>query len=178
MPRPPKLIARDARILAAHSAGATIPQIAAAEQIDATTVRTTLRRHGIPYPRGRHPLDATTAARLADPAWLAAEYAAKSAPQIAEELGCSPSQVFGALRRAGIARRRREEYASMARGWRTWPADVHERVVALYCAGWAAPAVAEELGVSVNGVYALLRERGVVRSKGEAAKLASGRRRR
>ena len=139
---------------------------------------TTLRRHGIPYPRGRHPVDDTIAARLADRDWLAAEYASKSAPRIAEELGCTRGQVFGALKRAGIVRRRREEYASMARGWRTWPADVHERAVALYCAGWAAPAVAEELGVSVNGVYELLRERGVVRSKGEAAKLASGRRRR
>lgn len=39
MPRPPNLIARDARILAAHSAGATIPQIAAADQIDARIVR-------------------------------------------------------------------------------------------------------------------------------------------
>jgi len=176
MPRPPKLIARDARILAAHSAGATIPQIAAAEQIDPSLVRTTLRRHGVPCPSSRHPLDGATAARLADPAWLAAEYAAKSAPEIAEKLGCSRGQVFGALKRAGIARRRREEYAPLVRGWRTWPADVRERAVGLYCAGWAAPAVAEELGVSMNGVYALLRERGVVRSKSEAQRLANARR--
>ena len=43
MPRPPKLIARDARILAAYSAGATIPQIAAAEQLDPAIIRTTPR---------------------------------------------------------------------------------------------------------------------------------------
>ncbi len=46
MPRLPNLIARDARILAAYSAGATIPQIA-------------------------------------------------------DELGCTPGQVFGVLKRAG-----------------------------------------------------------------------------
>lgn len=64
MPRPPKLIARDARILSAYSAGATIPQIAG-------------------------------------------------------ELGCTASQIFGALKQAGVTRRRREEYARLARGWRT-----------------------------------------------------------
>ena len=37
MPRPPQLIARDARIRAAHSADATIPQIAATEQINPAT---------------------------------------------------------------------------------------------------------------------------------------------
>jgi len=176
MPRPPKLIARDARILAAYSAGATVPQIAAAEQIDPTIVRTALHRHQIPFPRGRHPLDPATAARLADPAWLAAEYAAKSAPEIAEELGCTRGQVFGALRRAGIARRRREEYARLVRGWRTWPADVQERAVEMYGAGWAVPAIAQELGVSVNGVYELLRERGVVRTRSESIELAGRRR--
>jgi len=176
MPRPPNLIARDARILAAYSAGATIPQIAATEQLDPALVRTTLRRHGLSCPRGRHPLDPTTAARLADPAWLAAEYATKSAPEIAAELGCTASQVFGALKRAGIARRRREEYARLVRGWRTWPADVQERAVELYCAGWAAPAVAQELGVNLNAVYELLRDRELVRSGSEAQLLANARR--
>ena len=176
MPRPPNLIARDARILAAYSAGATIPQIAATEQLDPAIVRTTLRRHGLSCPRGRHPLDPTTAARLADPAWLAAEYATKSAPEIAAELGCTASQVFGALKRAGIARRRREEYARLVRGWRTWPADVQERAVELYCAGWAAPAVAQELGVNLNAVYELLRDRELVRSGSEAQLLANARR--
>jgi len=82
------------------------------------------------------------------------------------------------LKRAGIARRRREEYARLVRGWRTWPADVQERAVELYCAGWPAPAVAQELGVSANGVYELLRERELVRSKSEAQRLANARRRR
>lgn len=54
-------------------------------------------------------------------------------------------------------------------------ADVQERAVELYCAGWWAPAIAEELGVSVNGVYGLLRERGVVRSKSDAQRQANAR---
>ena len=101
----------------------------------------------------RQPIDRPNQPRLIPPLAAAqrplapilasAQLAAKSAPQIAAELGCTPSQVFGALRRAGIARRRREEYAPMARGWRTWPADVQERAVALYCAGWSAPTVAK-----------------------------------
>ena len=128
MPRPPKLIARDARILAAYSAGATIPQIAVAEQIDtAIVVRAAHAYHPAP---ARRPLP---------------------------------------------ARRRREEYARLVRGWRTWPADVQERAVALYCAGQSAPVVAAELGVSENGVYELLRERGVVRSKSEAQRLVGRR---
>jgi len=85
MPRQPNLIARDTRILAAHSAGATIPQIALAEQLDPAIVRTTLRRHDVPFPRGRRPIDDAVATRLADRAWLAAEYATKSAPEIAAE---------------------------------------------------------------------------------------------
>jgi len=48
--------------------------------------------------------------------------------------------------------------------------------VALYCAGWPAPAIAEELGVSENGVYELLRERELVRSKSDAQRLANERR--
>jgi len=137
-----------------------------------------VRRHDVSYPRGRHQVDDTIAARLADRDWLATQDATKSAPQIAEELGCTPGQVFGALKRAGVARRRREEYARLVRGWRTWPADVQERTVALYCAGQSALAIAAELGVSQNGVYELLRERELVRSKSEAQRLANDQRRR
>lgn len=64
----------------------------------------------------------------------------------------------------------------MVRGWRTWPADVQERAVALYCAGWSAPTIAQELGVSVNGVYELLRDRELLRSWSEAQRLANARR--
>ena len=46
----------------------------------------------------------------------------------------------------------------------------------LYCTGESAPAVAQELGVSVNGVYGLLRERELVRSRSDAQLLAHGRR--
>jgi len=178
MPSRSALLARDQRIVAAFAAGATIPQIAAAEQIDPAIVQTTLRRHDISYPRGRQAVSDVVAARLADRDWLATQYATKSAPEIAEDLGCTPSQVFGALRRAAIPRRRREEYARLVRGWRTWPADVQERAVEFYCAGQSAPAIAQELGVSVNGVYELLRERGVMRTKSEAQRLANERRRR
>jgi len=64
----------------------------------------------------------------------------------------------------------------LVRGWRTWPADVQERAVALYCAGWSAPTIAQELGVSVNGVYELLRDRELLRSWSEAQRLANARR--
>lgn len=49
--------------------------------------------------------------------------------------------------------------------------------MALYCAGQPAPAVAMDLGVSVNGVYGFLGERELMRSQSEAAKLANDRRR-
>ena len=47
MPPSPTLIARDQRILAGHAAGATIPDLALAEEVDPAVIRRVLRAAGI-----------------------------------------------------------------------------------------------------------------------------------
>ena len=170
------LIARDHRILAGHAAGAMIPQLALAEEVDIQIGRV-LGAAGIAPIDRRNSLPPSAAARLADSAWLAAEYATKSGAQIAEELGCTRLQVYEALRSAGIARRERSEYVPMAKGVEPWPAEVADQVVERYAAGESAPAIAEGLEVPAGRVYKLLRERGVLRSASEARKVDQGRRR-
>ena len=109
MPPSAALIARDRRILAGHAAGATILDIAIAEEIDPAVVRRVLRAAGI-TPGPLHPPTADPAADLlADSTGLAAEYQTKSAKQIAKELGCSSDRVCEALPTApmpaGVERR-------------------------------------------------------------------------
>ena len=88
MPAFPALIARDCRILAGHAAGATILQLALAEEVDPAVVRRVLRAADITPGPIRKPIAAGPRDRLADPILgsaeaLAAEYATKSARQIA-----------------------------------------------------------------------------------------------
>jgi hypothetical protein len=114
MPLSPDRAARNARILAAHSAGATIPQIAASLELDPSLVARVIRdaaRQGalapVPDPPPTPPAvdPGSPASRLADPAWLAEAYATRSARAIAGELGCPVHRVLAALQAAGIPRR-------------------------------------------------------------------------
>ena len=137
-------------------------------------VRRVLVAAGITPDDGRHTrLPRATVERLADPAWLAAEYEIKSTPQIAEELGCSESAVLRAMRDAGIARRPREEYMPKARGIEPWPSEVVDKVFACYASGKSVQAVAEKLGLGQKRMYRLLQERGPVRSWDDARRVAA-----
>ena len=93
MPR--NTAARNTRILAGHAAGASILELARAEELDPAVVWRVLRAAGIepgplhpsaadPYADPTGPRDRTGPPdRLGDPEWLAAEYATKSAKRIA-----------------------------------------------------------------------------------------------
>ncbi|MHB8449985.1 MAG: hypothetical protein ACYDAQ_05995 [Mycobacteriales bacterium] len=82
----------------------TDQEIAAGLGCHPATVARALRRAGIARRRGGR----LGAAELADAAWLAQRYVheRRSLADIGSELGCSREAVTGALRRAGIARRR------------------------------------------------------------------------
>lgn len=167
MPTTPAIIARDARILAGHAAGATIRDLALAEAVDPAIVRRVLRAAGTPIP-GRPALDADIAAALADPAWLRAEYATKAAGQIARELGCSRERVYAALHAAGIPMRQNRYYPNRSR---RVDAELADRIVARYVAGAGARQIAAELGVSAQRVRKIVAARGVKRTRREEAAL-------
>ena len=179
MPPSPTLIARDQRILAGHAAGATILDLALAEEIDPAVVRRVLRAAGI-TPGPLHPptadpaADASATGALADPAWLAAEYATKSAKQIARELGCSNDRVYAALRAAGFPMHGPGSYPPPME----ITGETAERIVTLYLAGASAQDIAGELSVSAPRVLRFLEERGVKRTKSEVGSLAYAHRRR
>lgn len=81
MPPSAALIARDARILAGYRAGASLVDLAFAENTSTEVVRRVLRDHSIdPGPRRPAP---SIPDCLKDPDWLRAEYATKGAKQIA-----------------------------------------------------------------------------------------------
>ncbi len=86
MPPHTKTILRERRVLVSFAAGRTVTQIAADEGLTRKQVGRILKKHAIPYPGSRTPLDPAITARLADAAWLAAEYATKSSTQIAASL--------------------------------------------------------------------------------------------
>jgi hypothetical protein len=96
MPPSPTIVARNQRILAGYLAGRSLLDLAFAEQLDPALVRRVLRAAGLApgplHPRSPDPC----AVRLADHAWLRAEYATKGACQIAEELGCGEERVYKA----------------------------------------------------------------------------------
>ena len=173
MPPSPALIARDQRILAGHAAGATILDLAIAEEIDPAVVRRVLRAAGI-TPGPLHPptadpaADASATGALADSTWLAAEYATKSAKQIARELGCSNDRVYAALRTAGFPMHGPGRYPPPME----ITGETAERVVTLYLAGASAQDIAGELSVSAPRVLRFLEERGVKRTKSEVGSLA------
>jgi hypothetical protein len=177
--------ARNARIVSAHAAGATIPQIAASLELDPALVARVIRdaartstRAPAPNPPAPPLVDpASPADRLSDPAWLTEAYATRSARAIAGELGVPVHRVHAALRAAGIPRRAGRQPSTEAQRARLWPADLADRALELYLAGESGPAVAKALGVPVSRVYELLRERGVMRSSHEARRLAEQRRR-
>ena len=107
------------------------------------------------------------------------------APRVA--LGVPASRIYRFLRERGVLRSRSEARAlSFARQWAgvarkraeagpagrarkaEWPAELAAEVLERYAAGEPGPAIAAELGLTRGRVYALLRERGVVRTKSEA----------
>lgn len=176
MPPHTKTLLRERRVLAAFEAGHTVAQIGAAEGLRRTQVGRILKKHGIPYPGSRTPLDPAITARLTDATWLAAEYASKSAAQIARELGVTQPRVRAALERAGIPRRRPSEYTALAFGVK-WPAEQQEQAVALYRGGLSARAVARELGLPRQWVFRLLARRGLTRTLQEARALKQAQKR-
>lgn len=173
MPPHAKTLLRAQRVLAAFQAGRTVAQIAAAEGLRRVQVGRILTKHGVSYPGSRPPLDPTITARLVDAAWLAAEYATKSAVQIARELGVTPTRVRNALERAGIARRRPPQYTALALGVK-WPAEQQEQAIALYRRGLSSRAVARELGLPRQWVFRLLKRRGLTRTMAEIREMKRG----
>ncbi len=170
MPPHTKTILRERRVLTAFAAGQPIAQIAAAEGLTRKQVGRILKKHTIPYPGSRLPLDPTIAARLNDAAWLAAEYAAKSSVQIAGELGVSKSRVRAALKRAGIPRRGPAEHTALSRGAH-WPVEQQEQALALYRRGLSSRAVARQLGLPRQWVFRLLKRQGLARTMAEVWQL-------
>ena len=172
MPSAPTLTARDRRILAGHRAGATILDLAMAEEVDPAVVRRVLRTAGIsPGPLRKPSVDRATRC-LEDHDWLRAEYATKSARQIAKELGCRHERVYGALHAAGVQMR---ENGHDPKAQQISP-ETAERVVSLYLAGSSAKRIADDLGLPVKDVTRLLEERGVKRTRSEVAALAQAER--
>jgi uncharacterized protein (DUF433 family) len=122
-------------------------------------------------------------ARLDDVDWLRAEYAAKSAKQIAMEYGFPRDAVYEALRAAGIPRRVNRHGPPIVD---RVGANVADQVVARYVAGGSIERVAEELGLTLGVVGGVLEDRtrvsaadgscasGIKRSRSEAAALAHG----
>jgi hypothetical protein len=168
----PALAARERRILAGRAAGAALLDLAIAEEVDPAVVRRVLRAAGIdpgPIRTPRSAPVAPTPACLADLAWLRAEYATKGAKEIAKELGCSRERVYEALNAAGIEMRTNGYYPKRPG---QIPPEVAERAVSLYLAGSSLEAVAAELRLKVEHVSRILDERGVKRSRSEAAALA------
>jgi hypothetical protein len=55
-----------------------------------------------------------------------------------------------------------------AKGVEPWPAEVAEQIVERCAAGESAPAIAEALRLNLGPVHALVRKRGMLRSRGEA----------
>ena len=175
MPTTPATIARDARILAGHAAGATVRDLALAEAVDPPAVRRVLPAAGTqsapagpPNPDRAAPSTPLPAA-LADPAWLRAEYATKAAGQIARELGCSRERVYEALHAAGIPMRQNRCYPNRSR---RVDAEFADRIVARYVAGPDPRDIAAEFGMPVKRVRRIVSARGVQRSRSEAAALA------
>ena len=178
MPPSLSLIARDQRILAGYRAGATVRQIALSEEVDPAIVRRVLRSSGIAVGPLRELARDPNTARLTDSDWLRAEYAAKGAHEIAQELGYARDAVYAsALRAAGIPRRVPREYESIARGVELWSAETADEVIERYVTGESAPMIAKALAVPRGRVYTLLRERGVLRSLSEAREIEEVRRR-
>lgn len=168
MPSSPIIIARDQRILAGHRAGRSVLDLAIAEQLDPGLVRRVLRTAGLApgplRPRAPDPV----AARLADHAWLRAEYATKGACQIAEELGCCEERVYKALHEAGVVMHKNASYRPVPDPISPEAAD---RIVSLYLDGMSAGRIAAELGLSTYHVIRTVKARGVKRSKSEAVSL-------
>jgi uncharacterized protein (DUF433 family) len=111
--------------------------------------------------------------RLADGDWLRAEYAVKGARHIAAELGCSHHRVYDALRAAGIPVR--SNGIHVGRNKSMVPPEIVEEVVARYVSGSTAEQIAGEFDLAVTAVSELLEERGVKRSRSEAAALRHAR---
>lgn len=182
MPTNPSIAARNQRILAGASAGATVRDLALAEAVDPAVVRRVLCAASItPAPDSRPapaPAPAASTSRvpaaLADPAWLRAEYATKAAGQIARELGCPRERVYAALHAAGIPMRQNRYYPNPLDQVNTELAD---RIVARCLAGAGPRVIAAELGMPVKRVRRIAAARGVQRSRSEAAALAHAARR-
>jgi DNA-binding CsgD family transcriptional regulator len=122
-----------------------------------------------------------------------ARYAAGEAPRsMALALGVPASRIYRFLRERGVLRSRSEartlscalQWAGVARKQaeaapagrarkEEWPAELAAEVLARYEAGEPGPAIAAELGLKKGRVYALLRERGVVRTKSEAKRIGA-----
>ena len=105
------------------------------------------------------------------------QYLAGDPPRIiGRALGVSPTRVYLTLRERGVVRTR-SEARMLAAGVRQLPEGWEAVVVERYVAGDSGPAIAAGLGVPVRRVYAVLHERGVLRSPSEARKLDEARRR-
>jgi uncharacterized protein (DUF433 family) len=111
-------------------------------------------------------------ARRADPEWLRAAYAVKGARDIATELACSHHRVYAALRAAGIPVR--SNGVHVGRNKSMVPPELVDEIVARYVGGATVEQIARDFDLAVRAVSQLLEERGVKRTRGEAALLAHG----
>lgn len=140
----------------AYSSGVSIAGLADLVGVSAATVRRALVRHGIarlPRDRNRRPVGAEA---LSDRRWLADQYRNRTAVEIARELGVSPTTVYSAMDRHGIARRSTSASLMLRR-----PELVDVEWLSAAVQRRSSTEVAAELSVSAGSVTSAYRRAGI-----------------